>query len=191
MALLNGDDDGFVGINDTLRYTDTAGVINAGGTTANTGSSVYLLYAPADYSGAAVVSGKNGELSIGDPYMAKKEDLVNGGSFDVKRTPMGTWTGFQFGTAYSVIRIANLTEQDGKGLTDDLIAKGIERCPSGMEPTMIVGSRRSQFQLRASRQPRGNNVMVAPVPVPTDAFGIEFVTTDSISNVEPIVIDEA
>ena len=33
--------------------------------------------------------------------------------------------------------------------------------------------------------------MVAPVPVPTDAFGIEFVTTDSISNVEPIVIDEA
>ena len=88
------------------------------------------------------------------------------------------------GGAYSVGRIANLTADAGKGLTDDLISDLLSQFPAGMVPTLLVCSRRSLKQLQQSRT--ATNQTGAPEPFPSDAFGVPLITTDAIIDTEPL-----
>jgi len=99
-------------------------------------------------------------------------------------TPASVWLGLQMGGAYSVGRIANLTADAGKGLTDDLIADLLSQFPAGMGPTLLVCSRRSLKQLQQSRT--ATNQTGAPAPFPSDSFGVPLITTDAIIDTEPL-----
>ncbi|MCH8046158.1 MAG: hypothetical protein IID44_20795 [Planctomycetes bacterium] len=99
-------------------------------------------------------------------------------------TPITTHLGLAIGSAVSVGRIANLTEDSGKGLTDDLIYESLETFPAGRQPNIIAMSRRSLRQLRNSRT--ATNATGAPAPRPTEVEGIPIIVTDGINNVEAI-----
>ena len=98
---------------------------------------------------------------------------------------IGGHLGIQVGSKYAAARIANLTADSGKGLTDSLLADALALCPSADQPTHIAMSRRSLSQLQKSRttySPIG-----APAPRPSEYEGIPIVVTDSITNTETLL----
>ena len=106
-----------------------------------------------------------------------------------------TWVGLAIGNVHCVGRIFNLTAEAGKGLTDALIARAMSQFPTGYLPDAIFVSRRSDFQLAASR-PRTNYSLPASarpgntVPI-TDYTagsyqGIPIIPTDSIPDNQAI-----
>jgi len=177
--------DGFDGLIDAATIDALADdmVIDAGGTTANTASSVYLVRSNGD--GRDVTAITNGVLEIGDTVTQAIEDTVNGGRFTGYYTPIETWMGLQIGSAYSIGRIVNLTEDAGKGLTDDLIYDALATFPASRQPNGIVMNRRSLKQLRQSRT--ATNATGTPAPRPTEVDGIPIINTDAILNTESLV----
>ena len=85
----------------------------------------------------------------------------------------------------SVVRIANVTGDAGKGATDALISKALALFPASRQPNVILMGRRSRNQLQASRT--ATNPTGAPAPLPEDSFGIGIITTDGIGSVESLI----
>lgn len=186
--ILNGTNniasDAFNGFADqtNLDDSDDAMVVNAAGTTASTGSSVYLIR-----TGEADVQalwGQNGVISIGDQQIVERAGAVTG-TFPAYYHPITGWCGVKIGSAYSVARIANLTADTGKGLTDDLISDAISLFPAARGPQLIVMNRRSRKQLQQSRT--ATNATGVPAPMPVDSFDIPIITTDSIVSTEALL----
>ncbi len=173
---------GFSGLADSADFngaSDTM-VVNAGGTTAGTGSSCWLIRS--GESDVSVVV-KDGQLSI-EPYYVTTTTGTTG-RYDVYRVPIVGYMGAQLGGSKSAVRIANLTADSGKGLTDTLIATGLSKFPASEQPNMIVMNTRSLAQLRASRT--ATNITGAPAPFPTEAFGIPIIVTDNIVSTETLL----
>jgi len=99
---------------------------------------------------------------------------------------VAAYVGMQIGGAYSVGRLANLTEDSGKTLTDALIAELLEKFKANQMPTHLAMSRRSLFQLQASRT--ATNATGSPAPIPTESFGVPIVPTDSIVDTETLLV---
>lgn len=178
--------EGFVGLSDasTLNALADQMVINAAGTTVDTASSVYLIRTNADGSDVTLITGNEGNIEMGDANKQEVQDST-GKKYHAYVTPIAAWLGLQIGSAYSAGRIVNLTEDVGKGLTDDLIYEALAEFPASRQPNLIVMNRRSQKQLRASRT--ATNTTGAPAPRPVDVEGIPIITTDSIINTEALV----
>lgn len=177
---------GFVGLAGltTHNNSDDAMVVNAGGTTAGTGSSVWLLR-EGDMEGVACVYKGDGPMvDMGETIVQNFLD-GSGKNYPAYYTPGTLWTGFQIGGAYSVSRIANLTEDSGKGLTDDLLFEAYSLHPIGQKPTCVVLNRRSLEQLRNSRT--ATNPTGMPAPIPTDWNGLPLIVTDAIGNTETLL----
>ncbi|MEN0109130.1 MAG: major capsid protein [Planctomycetota bacterium] len=178
-----GDAAGFEGFLDqaSLEHTDSAMVVDAGGTTAGNASSVF-----------GVRVGRNDVSAVynGDEPATLKEETVQqvldatGKPYNAYVVAGGSWLGLQVGAAKSIGRICNLTEDAGKGLTDELLAQLLAKYPSSRPPTHWLCSRRSLFQLRASRT--ATNPTGAPAPLPTEAFGIPLLDLDSIRDTETL-----
>jgi hypothetical protein len=176
---------GFVGLSglSSLNGLSDAMVVNAGGTTADTGSSVWL-FREGDGGVQGVYKGDGPTVELGDPIVQNM--ATSGGlNYPAYYVPGTAWFGLQVGAAYSVSRVANLTADSGKGLTDDLIYDAISRHPVGNEPTVICMNRRSLKQLRESRT--ATNATGAPAPFPTDVAGIPIVVTDQIPSTEALL----
>jgi hypothetical protein len=178
---------GFVGIADVLPHKDSDMVVDAGGATPSTGSSVFAIRATSDFNGACVVAGQDGKIDIADPVVIQMTDG------DSKKFPgyyvAGSgWLCLQIGSAFDLGRICNLTAEDGHGLTDDLIAAVVEKFPESRPPTHLAMNRRSLFQLRASRT--AVNATGAPAPIPTEWEGIPIISTGSVVSTETILVDE-
>jgi hypothetical protein len=94
--------------------------------------------------------------------------------------------GLQVGSVNSIARIKKLTEDSGKGLTDVLIAKLLNKFPVGVVPDVLFMSRRSLEQLRSSRT--ATNERGEPAPIPSQAFGIRIEVTDAITNTESLTL---
>ena len=92
--------------------------------------------------------------------------------------------GLQVGNVNGLCRIRDLTEDSGKGLTDDLLAQMVATCPVGYRPDVLFMSRRSRRQLQQSRT--ATNATGAPAPTPIDHDGIPIVATDSITDTEAL-----
>jgi len=184
-AVINGTGDtaGFLGLFDKAPYTDSTQGVNAGGTTASTASSVYLVRAIPDLSEVALILGADGEIDVQDPTVI----AAPGGSdtsYPSFYVAVSGWLGLQHGGAYSVVRIMNLTEDSGKGLTDDLLSAAMAKFPASRPPTHIVMNRRSRRQLRDSRttySPTG-----APATLPMEFDGVPIYVTDSILSTEAV-----
>lgn len=176
---------GFVGLAglSTLNGLSDGMVVNAAGTTASTGSSVWLLNYGEMVGVAGVYKGDGPVVQMGDTVVTDMN--ATNSHYPVYYTPGTAWFGLQIGGAYSVSRIANLTADSGKGLTDDLIAQAIALHPIGQQPNLIVMNRRSLRQLQDSRT--ATNATGAPAPFPQDSFGIPILVTDAIGSTEALL----
>lgn len=185
-----GDASGFDGFRDAGTIDAVADdlVVDAGGTTVDTASSVYAVSMGTN-SVVGVYRGDGPAISLGDTTI--QERVVNPGTdnktFPMYYTPGGLWLGLQVGSAYDLGRIANLTEDAGKGLTDDLLFSLLALIPVEKRAGLrFVMSRRSQEQLRKSRT--ATNQTGAPAPLPREsAGGIPIVVSDNVSDTEELL----
>jgi len=182
-----GDSGGFAGLGDNAGYDDSDDtmVVDATGSTADTGSSVWLYCVKPDDSGVQVIGGNDGNIEVEDPVVQRVAGSSTG-TLPMLYTAASGYLGFQIGSANDVVRICNLTAQAGKGLTDDLIAQAIEKIPSENRPYLRAAmSRRSQRQLQSSRT--ATTTSGAPAPFPTESFGVPIIVTDSIADDEALL----
>lgn len=185
------DSKGFPGIKAALPYTAgvaDGSVINATGSTASTASSVYAVkFGEQDVT---LIGGNSSIPMLGDfrdetiydasdaPLPGRVADLVG-------------WVGLQIGNINCVRRIANVTADNGAGLTDSLLSSLLNSFPAGVRPDAIFCSRRSRLQLQKSRSAvgqvaasEGGNPAFSGVP--TNFDGVPIVATDSILNTDAI-----
>ena len=128
--------------------------------------------------------GQDGEISIGDRQIVERAGSSTG-RFPAFYHPIVSWCGLKIGSTYSVARVANLTEDSGKGLTDDLIYDALSKFPASRQPNVIVMNRRSLEQLRSSRT--ATNATGAPAARPADVDGYPIIVTDAIGNTETLL----
>lgn len=173
---------GFSGLADTLdKLTDNM-VVNAGGTSGGTvKTSVYAIRSGDE--DLAIVAGNDGNIQLGDVF----ESVVLDGSnnpYHVLAMTVAAYYTLQMGSAYSAGRIANITNESGKSLTDGMISDLLAKFPSGKPATHIVMNRSARAMLQKSRT--ATNATGAPAPFPTEAFGVPIITTDAISSAESL-----
>lgn len=188
------DGKGFPGIKAALPFggTTSAGdalVINATGDTASTASSVYAVCF--GEKNTQLIGGMNRAFQL-DEFTKQQIVAANGGKLTAYVAGLNAWIGLQIGHENCVRRIANLTAQTGKGLTDVLLAQLLATFPTGFRPDAIFMSRRSRTQLQISRTVvLQGNAKVRPdqptiAPTPTEYEGIPLIATDSIPNTDAI-----
>lgn len=176
---------GFVGLPAVLAALEHAMVVNAAGTTADTGSSIYMIrVGDDDVSG---VLGNDGVFDLGETTVGKRvvDPGTDNKSFPTYYTPGTGYCGLQIGGAKSVGRIANITADSDKSATDDLLFELFERFPAGRKPTHVVMGSRSQEQIRTSRT--ATNATGAPAPIPVEWNGRPLIVTDAIGKAEAII----
>ena len=187
----NGDAKGHPGLIDA--YDSTNMVVDAGGTTASTGGSVWgVKFGP---QAVQWVYGSNGLLEVSDVSTYPAVD-ANGNEFTAYRQELLAYPGLQVGSLRGVVRIKKLTADSGKGLTDALLSSALAKFQVGWTPDVWLMSRRSRQQLQASRQvtifsgmggkPNGNTELQGPIP--ESAFGIPIAVTDAISDTESLTL---
>jgi len=178
-----GDSKGFpgaLGVHDTTNM-----VVDAGGTTAGTGSSVWgVKFGPQH---AQLVLGNNGSMMLSD-WMTQQVTDASSKLYTAYCAALTAYPGLQVGNIYSVGRIKKLTEDSGKTLTDALVANLLQKFQTnlGMFPDALFMTPRSLYQLRASRTattPGGT-----PAPIPTEVFGVPIVVTNQILNTEALTL---
>lgn len=163
--------------------------INATGTTATTASSVYAVKFGA--KDVQLLGGNNKAWQL-DDFTIQQIVAANGGKMTAYVAGLNAWLGMQIGHENCVRRIANLTADNGKGLTDALLAQLLATFPVGYTPDAIFMSRRSRSQLQASRTVTlMGNAKVRPdqpniAPIPTEYDGVPIYATDSILNTDAI-----
>jgi hypothetical protein len=166
--------------------------LDATGTSANAATSVYAVKFGDTF--CKVIFGGKKVLSL-PPFKEQSVSDDNGGQYEAYVSNLTSWVGLQCANPFAIGRIYNLTTQAGKGLTDAVLAAYLAKCPVGFKPDAFFMTRQSQYQLQVSRtvvlQGNGNGDIGsksgAIAPVPTEAFGIPIVVTDSILNTEAIV----
>jgi hypothetical protein len=184
---LNADANGFPGAHEIV---DSSLLVDATGTTATTGSSVYAVVAAPKFM--EVIPGNNTVLTAGQWRMQSITRSLK--EMTAWKNSLEGWIGVAWYSKYACGRIKNLTAETGKGLTDSLLADLVGSFPVGVKPTHLFMSRRSRKQLQKSRtvtlfgqggtKVGSNQATIAPVP--TEYDGIPIIATDSISNVEAI-----
>ena len=173
---------GFEGIVSSGRLDGLSGqpVISAGGSTADSQSSVFLVNDTMD--SAALVIGNDGNITVSPAFQSRIAGTT--GHFNAWAVDIASYYAWQWGGNFSVSRIANV-ETGGSLLNDDLIARAINLHPANRRPTIIAMNRDAERQLRESRT--ATNATGAPAPFATEAFGIPIVVTDQIPGDEAVV----
>lgn len=183
----SNDANGFPG---AQALVDSTLVVDATGTTANTGSSVYLVVALPKFM--EIILGEDGMIDVGE--WRKQTITRSSKEMTAWKNSMEGYIGCAWYSKYAVVRIKNLTADSGKGLTDSLLADAMALFPVGVKPTHIFMSRRSRKQLQKARtvvlngggsgNPNGGQGVIAPVP--TEYDGVPILATDSIVDTEAI-----
>jgi len=192
----NGNAAGFPGL--MQAYDSTNMVVDAGGTTDDVATSAWLCcLGPQDLQWVYGNAGKfeltppagavlGNPVLITDPNDSTKQFLGYSQTLTAR-------VGLMCASLNSVVRIKKLTTDNGKGLTDALIAEALAKFPAGKTPNVIICNRRSRRQLQVSRsvtimstggRTGGGAMNVADVP--TESFGIPLAVTDAIVNTEKL-----
>jgi len=162
--------------------------VDAGGSTASTASSVYLV--SFGNHALTLIGGRSKSFEL-EPWRVQTI-TKDGKNLTAYVAALTAWFGLQIVDENSVRRILNVTADNGKGLTDALLAKAIGTFPVGFRPDAILMSRRSRAQLQASRtvtlfgQGRTRPDQSAVAPLPTEYEGIPIIATDSIRDDDAI-----
>ena len=183
------DSNGFPGLRELCP---TAMKVDATGTTATTGSSVYGVKFGPQF--VQLIYGGGSTLTL-PPFREQSITDSAGGQYDAYVSNLTAWIGLQVVHPYAIGRLYNLTADSGKGLTDSLLADLLAKYPVGFTPDAWFMSRRSRAQLQKSRTitmfGNGNKGSVGSAeglvaPLPTEAFGIPIVVTDSLVDTETL-----
>jgi hypothetical protein len=163
--------------------------IDATGASATTASSVYAVkFGQKDIQ---LIGGNNKAWEL-DEFTTQQIVAANGGKLTAYVAGLTAWIGMQIGNENCVRRILNLTAENGKGLTDALLAQLLATFPIGYFPDALFMSRRSRSQLQTSRtivlQATGTQRTNQPniAPIPTEYDGIPIIATDAILNTDAI-----
>ena len=182
---------GFAGLSDDAQLDAVADamVLNAGGTTADVQTSVFLLRSGAD--DVSYILGNDGNIVVDeDPQIVPWTPVESSiATYPAYYTAVNGYSGFQIGGAFSAARICNVHETDNAGanaLTDDMIYDALALFPAGRQPNIITMNRQALKMLRASRT--AVNQTGAPAPRPTEVEGIPIVVTDSIVSTEAVEV---
>lgn len=174
-----GDAKGFPGF--LASYDSANMLVDAEGAAAAAASSVWAVkFGP---QAVRMVAGMNGSMDMSDLRIETIRDANNKALTGYVQELLA-YPGLQVGSLDCLGRIKNLTEEAGKGLTDDLLADLVAKFKVGMKPDVLLASRRSIKQLKKSRT--ATNPTGAPAPTPTDYEGIPIVATDAILDTEAI-----
>ena len=158
--------------------------VDAAGTTANTGSSVWAI--TWGEQGAQWLYG-NGSNAL---QMTEVKEVVLPDENDATKIltkyhqQLLAWVGLKLGNLKTVGRIKNLTADAGKTLTDARLRALVALYPIGYKPDAIYLTPRSMTQLINSRT--ATTVDGHEVPKPTMFDGIKLVETNSILDTEAI-----
>lgn len=185
------DSKGFFGLQEMVDSTMT---LDAGGTTATTGSSVYMVFA--GEFGVQYIYGMDTTFDL-QPFIDGEGEDATGAKFQAWVSYLNARVGLANSSPYSVGRIKDCTEDSGKGLTDSLLSQLLEKFPTDCFPTHILMNRRSRGQLQRARTVtlmgngggKGGNVASQSgniAPLPTEFEGIPIIATDSILNTETL-----
>lgn len=168
------------------KYNFARSVLNAGGSTANTASSVYAIIE--GELGVQLVMGDdmggNSELfrmsemvtsneapDASQPTKKSLHDLQQfSGHIGLSMSGFNQTPGAVVPRQYTARRIANLTAQVGYTLTDALMSKLSRMFGNGKRPTKFIMGTRSGEQLAASRQATAVNVNLGAGPAVTQSF---------------------
>lgn len=161
-------------------FVSSAMTVDATGSSAGTGSSVYAV--KWGLQAVAWLWGTNGQLQLSDVSERDRSDGTN--NYTAYFQELTAYPGLQTASVNAVGRVKNLTEDSGKGLTDTLLAKLYELFPLGQKPDVFFCSKRSWRQLKASRT--ATNQTGAPAPFPTEFEGIPICPTEALLNNETI-----
>ncbi len=168
---------GFPGLQSIV---DSSLTLDAGGTTATTGSSVYGVKFGNDAVQLIFGSGISFQLSeFSDQTISNVASHV---------ADLTAWVGMQAVNKNSILRLKDATADSGKGVTDALLAQLLSQAPVGMRPNYWFMSRRSAFQLQTSRSATAltHNLPLNFAPSPTESNGIPIIVTDSLVNTETL-----
>lgn len=164
-------------------YDTNSMVVDAGGTTANTGGSVWAVKFGPTY--CQWVMGNNGSLMVADVIEQILFD-ANNNPYPAYIQSMLSWIGLQVGNLKCVARIKKLTADVGHTLNDALIGQLLSKFPVGYVPDVLFMSRRSLEQLRESRT--ATNPTGEPAPTPTQAHNVPIAATDGILDTESLTL---
>lgn len=171
---------GFPGLQSTV---DAALTLDAGGTTAATGSSVYGVKFGPQHVQLVFGSG------VGFQMAPWSDQTISNVASHV--SDLTSWVGLQAVNKNAVLRLKDATADNGKGVTDAKLAELLSLAPVGMRPDYWFMSRRSAFQLQSSRSSTVNGTGSKSssgaevfAPLPTESNGVPIVITDSLVDTE-------
>lgn len=189
---ISTDAKGFPGLK---AFTPLGGTytFNATGTSANTASSIYFVKFGEQFVELKAGRARNGAgiMDLPDFIIESVLDANNKKAWAYV-SELSSFLGLQTAAPHSVVRIANVTADSGKGCTDALLNEGLHLFPAEFMPDAIFMSRRSRKQLQTSRtvtlhgagSTRPDQPIIAPIP--KDFDGIPIYATDNILNTDAI-----
>jgi hypothetical protein len=179
-----GDANGFPG---AVSVVDSTAVLDAGGTTADTGSSVFGVRLGEKF--VQMVFGRNSVLTIGD--WRKQTITRSSKEMTAWKNSVEGWIGCQWVNKHAVCQLKDATADSGKTVTDAKLAQLLSQLK--WTPDYWFMGRRSLYQLQSSRSPVissgvPQNVTITPgfAVAPTESNGIPIIVTDSIIATEAL-----
>ena len=179
---------GFPGLQAIHTAFNSGLVVDAGGTTGGTASSVYGINT--DTQGVQLVFGAGTTFELGEWRI---ENVGTSSVYPAHVANLTAWVGMQVGSKYSVGRLKDATADSGAGVTDAKLAELLSKYPVGYRPNYWLMNRRSAYQLQVSRSASSvqNGVKTSSgaeifAPLPSESNGIQIVITDSIANDEAL-----
>lgn len=168
-------------------YDATNMVVDAGGTTASTGSSAWFLkFGNAEDGNISYVFGNDRVLTLGE-WFKQLATISTGKEAMCHVNSLAGDIGVQLTNVKAACRIKKLTEDAGKGMTDALAYSALSKMPANMMPDVALMTRRSVGQLRVSRA-AVTGIPADNVAWPTTVAGVRIVETDSILNTEALTL---
>ena len=166
-----------------LDACPAANVVDAGGTTDSTASSVWAV--KWGRQGVRWVLGNDGQFDLRDPREQDATDS-DGNPYTVLLQELYAHVGVQVGNSNCLARIQKLTEDSGKGLTTALLRSLFRKMTDlGQRPDGLLLTQRSYDQYEAHLE----SLSVVPSEATRRAFrGVPFVVTNSISDVETLAL---
>lgn len=171
---------GFPGLIDSVTSAMT---VDAGGSTANTGTSVWAV--SWGIQGLRWVLGNDGAFNITDP---REQDKLDGSSnpYTVLMQELFCWIGLQVGSTQCIARLKKVTNDSGCGVTTSRL-RSLMKCFAdvGRRPDAFYLTQRAHDTYVAHLE----SLSVAPEGAAINAYrGVPFIITNSISDTEALTL---
>lgn len=165
-------------------------VVDAGGSTGGTASSVYAVRMGPQ--GVQFVFGNNTTFDL-SPWRDETLTDASGKKFPGEVADLCSWVGLQCVNKWAVGRIRDITADNTKTMTDALVAELLSKW-RGAAPDVLFMNRRSAYQLQVSRtvsiqtsaKDKADGTLMGFAPQPKESNGIPIVVTDQIVSTEAL-----